>query len=252
MQRILATGAVLAIGVPALAGFANIDFSVEDDFLTPLVNGQEINATGANSEFGNLFTITSSRRLAIFDTSNPGPNAGGGDADLLVNQGNALIIQNRGKLTQSTADVFDEPNDFANGGNIFFNFVNPAELSSVDLIDVDDANGVTVTLTDDQGRTRVYDVPNSFTNEVNTDGPAGFDTLSLTDVLPQAGEGVGIATLASEDAGYDATRVMLLEVDFAGSGGLDNLIIDSVVPTPGAVALMGLSGLATVRRRRRG
>ena len=214
------------------------------------MNGQEINASGANSEFGALFTITSSRRLAIFDTSNPGPNTGGGDADLLVNQGNALIIQNTGLLTQSTADIFDTPNDRAGGGSIFFNFMNPAELTSVDLIDVDDRNGVTVTLTDDQGRTRVYDVPNSFTNEVNTDGPSGFDTLSLLDITPQLGEGGGIATLASEDAGYDPMRVVTLEIDLAGSGGVDNLAITSVVPTPGALALMGLSGLAGVRRKR--
>ncbi len=239
--------AALVIGAPALAGFANIDFSVEDDFLTPLVNGQEINSPG---EFGNLFTITSTGRLAIFDTSDPGANDAGGDPDLLVNQGNALIIQNTGMLTQSTADIFNTPNDSAGGGSIFFNFLQPAELGSVDLIDVDDANGVTVTLTDDMGRQRVYNVPNSFTNEVNTDGPAGFDTLSLLDTMPQLGEGGGTATLVSEDMGYDATRVLTLEVDLAGSGGVDNLFIESIVPTPGAAALFACSGLAMIRRRR--
>ncbi|GAB4546621.1 MAG: hypothetical protein Tsb0013_05620 [Phycisphaerales bacterium] len=250
MRSTIALVAGLAIGAPALAGFATIDFSVEDDFLTPLMNGQEINAAGPSSEFGTLFTISSTQRLSIFDTSNPGPNAGGGDPDLLVNQGNALIIQNPQMLTQSTADIFNTPDDSRFGGTILFNFINPAGLSSVDLLDVDDANGVTVTLTDDQGRQRVYDVPNSFTNEVNTDGPAGFDTLSLIDVSPQLGEGGGVATLTSEDAGYDPARVVTLAVTFAGSGGLDNLAIDSVVPTPGAVALMGLSGLTLIRRRR--
>lgn len=246
MKLIHATIGALALGTPALAGFANIDFSVEDDFATPLVNGQEINSPG---EFGNLFTITSTGRLAIFDTSNPGPNNGNGDADLQVDQGNALIIQNNGLLTQSTADIFDTPNDSAGGGSIFFSFLQPAGLGSVDVIDVDDANGVTVTLTDDMGRTRVYDVPNGFTNEVNTDGPDGFDTLDLTTLADQLGEGGGTAT-ATEDMGFDAERVVTLEIDLAGSGGVDNLIIDSIVPTPGALALFGLSGTIIIRRKR--
>lgn len=246
MRLIITAIAGCAIGAPALAGFANVDFSTEDDFITPLVNGQEINV---GEEFGNLFSLSSpDGRLAIFDTSNPGANDGGGDPDLLINQGNALIIQNGGLLTQSTADIFDTPNDSANGGAIVFDFVVPSEPGAIDLIDVDDNNGITVTLTDDMGRQRVYDVPNSFTNEAPD--VMGFDTLNLTTLSDQMGEGGGIATVTTSDAGYDALRVVQLEVDFSGSGGLDNFVINSVTPSPGAMSLMALAGVVGVRRRR--
>jgi MYXO-CTERM domain-containing protein len=36
----------------------------------------------------------------------------------------------------------------------------------------------------------------------------------------------------------------------SGSGRIDNIVVTGVVPAPGAVALLGLAGLASRRRRR--
>ena len=102
-----------------------------------------------------------------------------------------------------------------------------------------------LTLVDSAGLARTYSVGNSWTNEVN-EMPAGFDTLDLTILSDQIGEGGGLAS-AVEDSGFDPTSVERLRIDIDGSGGIDNL---TFVPTPGAAALMGLAGLATMRRRR--
>ncbi len=244
------TTAALLLGfvaAPALAGFATIDFSTEDDFLTPLVNGQEINNPG---EFGNLLTFTglSGSRLAIFDTDPAGPNSGSGDPDLLVGQGNALIIQNTSLLTQTTADIFDTPDDNI-GGDFVIDLVTAGQVSSIDLIDINSGGRTVITLTDENGFQRVYDVPSNWSNQAPT--PMGFDTLSLLTLLPQDGEGSGgDAIVTLNDAGYDQSAVASINFRVFGSAGFDNIVIDSLVPAPGALALLGLTGLAGVRRRR--
>ena len=69
-----------------------IDFSVEDDGVTPLVNGQDISTP---PEFGVFFLVSDTGNnagAAIFDTDPNGPNGGGSDPDLLVDTGNCLIL----------------------------------------------------------------------------------------------------------------------------------------------------------------
>jgi len=61
-----------------------LDFQVEDDFTTPLVNGQDISTP---AEFGALVSITSTGMnagAAIFDSTPAGPNDPSQDRDLLV------------------------------------------------------------------------------------------------------------------------------------------------------------------------
>ena len=122
-------------GIPSHAAVMfpfTVDFSTEDDGVTPLVNGQAI-----DDEFGNLFTITSDDATmdhngpAIFDTDPAGPNAGGADEDLLVGLGNALILQNSELPQQTVPGIFDTPDDEQNKsdlGQVEFNFLNPTEL----------------------------------------------------------------------------------------------------------------------------
>lgn len=236
-----------AVASPAFAGFATIDFSTEDDFITPLVNGQEINNPG---EFGNLVTFTglNGDRLAIFDTDPAGPNAGGGDPDLLVGLGNALIVQNNSLLTQSTADIFDTPDDEV-GGDFRMDLVTPGQLASIDLIDINNGGRLFITLTDNMGRQRVYDVPSNWSNQAPTLN--GFDTLSFLTILPQDGEGSGgDAVVTLNEAGYDESAVASVVFDIQGSAAFDNIVIDSLVPAPGALALVGFAGIAGLRRRR--
>ena len=236
-----------AIAAPALAGFTTIDFSTEDDFFTPLVNGQEINNPG---EFGILVTFegVDGDRLAIFDTDPAGPNAGGEDTDLLVGLGNALIVQDSGELTQTTADIFDTPDDEV-GGGILMNLVTAGQVASVDLIDINSGARTIITLTDQNGFQRVYDVPANWTNEAPA--VAGFDTLSFLTVDDQEGEGsAGPATVTLNELGYDQNAVASIEFDIRGSGAIDNITIGALVPSPGSAVRFGAAGLVLVRRRR--
>ncbi|MEM7410206.1 MAG: PEP-CTERM sorting domain-containing protein [Myxococcota bacterium] len=189
----------------------------------------------------------SNQGVAAFDTSDPGPNAGGEDTDLLVNSGLALILQDDNEPTQTTSGIFDVPDDDANGGTISFVFSQAAQLFSLDLIDINGNGPATVTLTDGGGNSRIYDVPFDWTGDI-AQGAIGIQTLDLTTLAAQVGVGPGnpLAT-ASQDAGFDDTGVVQLDVFFAGSAALDNLVF---VPEPSTVLLVGL-GLGTLALRRR-
>ena len=240
------TAAMLSCALSAQAGFITIDFET-DDLGAPLTNGQEIESP---DEFGAIVSIRGAggnSGAAIFDTDPMGPNVGGPDEDLLVGLGNILILQSSASThgTQTVPGFFDVPNDSSNGGRLLFDFVTPTELVSIDVVDVDDDSSMIVTLIDSMGLRREYTLAEGFTNDILI-APSGFDTLDLTTLASQVGEGGGIAT-ATEDLGFDATSVSRLQVRILGSGGVDNL---TLVPTPGSAALMGLAGLASMRRRR--
>lgn len=241
---------VIGCGLPnRLDAATKIDFSLEDDGVTPLLNGQMIDQ---NEEFGILFEVLASGSnagAAIFD-STPGVNPA--DPDLWVDLGNILILQsNSGNDAASTGDFFDSPNDDADSNNIVsFNFFQSVMMEAIDLVDVDQNGPVTVTLTDAQGRARTYVVPANWTYEISDPnlpvGGLGYDTLDLTSLADQPGEGGSVAT-ATEDAGFDAADVQQLKVEFDGSGGLDNLVF---VPEPSTACLLAIGVFAVLRRRR--
>lgn len=238
--------AALMVFAGAATAQLTVDFS-SDGGGNALVNGQAL--TGA--EFSPLFTLSSSgpnAGLAIFDTSDPGANDTSGDQDLLVNLGNALVLQNNND-SDTTAGVFDVPNDDPQGGTITFDFTLPQSVIALTLIDIDSGNSAVVTLTDSAGLTSVYDVPSGFSNDIEADGPAGFAVLSFFAFAPQFGEGTD-PVVVTTDAGFNSFAVASLSVELQGSGGIDNLVFDGLVPAPaGAVALAG-AGLIAVRRRR--
>lgn len=223
----------------------NIDFSVEDDGVTPLANGQKIDV---GQEFGVLFDVSSSGNnagAAIFDSTS-GVNAA--DPDLWVNLGNILILQeNNGSADAITGDFFNTPNDDASQGNqIFFDFFSPIYAQSIDLIDVNGNGPVTVTLRDQGGLTRTYFAPMHWTFDISASGPNGFETLNLTTLANQPGEGGGIAT-ANEQAGFNPNDVINITITFDGSGGVDNL---NFTPEPGTGLLVGLTAIFLIRRRK--
>ncbi len=252
MERFaLATGVLAAACSLSMGGaVTTLTFDTEDDFLTPLVNGQAISSP---TSFGNLVNINAfginNLGAAIFDTTIGGPNVGSQDPDLLVGLGNVLILQSPDAPTQTSPGIFDSPNDALHGGTFVFDFINPVEMRSVRLLDVDGNNEILVTMVDIEGRVRLYSVPSSWSNDINAQGPDGFDTLDLTSLSAQLGEG-GASATAMEDDGFDALRVSTVFFEFAGSGGLDDVSF-VVIPTPGAATLLALAGSATLGRRRR-
>jgi hypothetical protein len=209
-----------------------INFQTEDDFTTPLVNGQDLSTP---PEFGVLFALSSLPASsgpahfgpAIFNSTPGGPNNGSSDPDLLVNQGNVLILQeNPGQLV---AGIFGLPDDAANGGKLVFDFtgfqfIEKVEPVSLDLVDIDSGSPrpSRVVLTDVLGHTRTYLVPVGWTRDITFQGTPGVGTLDLTTLAAQPGY-LSSAT-ASESPGYIPGEIVRLEVEIGGSGALDNLV----------------------------
>lgn len=202
-----------------------LDFQTEDDELTPLVNGQDISTPPELGEHlaihgtgaGNLGT-------AVFDSDPAGPNASSSDPDLLVNLGNVLILQSTDDPAQSVPGIFDFPNDSSGGGVITIEFLSPAEVRSIDLIDLDFGHddAVQILIYDVNGRTRGYWVPDGWTTDVASEGPPGFGTLDLTSLAPQPGAHGQVAQGTSHP-GFDPTAVVAIEIHMRGSGAIDNL-----------------------------
>jgi len=262
-----------------------LNFDTEDDFTTPLVNGQSIStfpdvqdAKGNPDtvfEFGRLVNISTltfgsdgHEGAAIFDSTPGGPNDNGGiltnalDPDLLVDKGNIMILQNDSHPATTTDPtyglVFDVPNDeanYADRGAIVFDFTMPVEPVSIDLIDID--NGcryVTVMLMDENQNMRIYDVPGGWTYDV-TQHTKGWHTLDLTSLLDQPGEpGTFAWSMAWQDSGFDPLRVNQLKVTLDGSAAIDNVIFrkrSQPIPEPSSVILLAIGAVALLPKRRR-
>jgi hypothetical protein len=222
----------LDIDYDAAPTLLTFDFETEDDFATPLANGQDLTTP---PEFGRIFALSTRQPTsgpqhqgaAVFDTDPLGPNASSSDQDLLVDLGNALILQeNPG---QTVPGFFDLPDDAANGGSIIFDFsplafIEKAEPVAIDLIDVDSAGGgVKIFLTDVLGRGRIFSVPNGWTEDINVDGPPGYRTLDLTTLAPQPG--FASTATATSHPDFLPGEVVRMEVVLLGSGAIDNLVL---------------------------
>jgi len=222
-----------------------LDFETEDDFTTPLVNGQDLSTP---PEFGVLISLSSAQPAsgpphfgpAAFDSTPGGPNRFV-DPDLLVNQGNLLILQEN--ATQPTPGIFALPDDAANGGTLIFDFTGFDVIEKVtplalDLVDIDSGSpGPTfVILTDVLGGQRTYTVPGGWTRDITFQGQPGVGTLDLTTLAPQPGY-LAQAT-ANETLDFIAGEVVRLEVELGGSGAVDNLAFEREAD-PAATAAPG-------------
>ena len=261
------TLAVLVLICPAVRASLLFDFETEDDFVTPLVNGQIVDPAfdAVDLEFGNYFNISSTSvgtppdhlGVTIFDTDPCGVNAGGGDEDLLVDLGNVLMLQNNAypqtHVDPTYGKCYDRPDDEANSsdrGSIVFTFINPVELLTLDIVDVDGGVYMEVTLHNDADNRRVYTVPSNWTGDVQV-SPPGYDTLDLGSVLAQPGVGGSTVDPPTEVGTFDPTNVAKLTVELLGSspsGAIDNLVF---VPEPATMLLLGLGGVPLIATRRK-
>jgi hypothetical protein len=198
-----------------------LDFETEDDFTTPLGNGQAI-----DTEFGNLVIISGAGANlgpATFDSTTGGPNDPAINGDMLIDHGNVLLLQSSTLPAQSVPGFFDVITDDNDGGDLIFEFTAPVDPQSLLLADINPAPnlGASVTLLDENGAARVYDIPPGWTG---TYGDAGPFQLNLNSSLPQVGAAPGfhVAT-ANETPGFLQTRVVGLVVHLTGYGAMDEL-----------------------------
>ena len=206
-----------------LDGALNLDVETEDDWITPLANGQTVSTASSFGRWLRVDGLSASGHEAVsFDSSPSGMNSAGADPDLLVDTGNLLILQEGQQ--QSVPGIYDTPDDDAVGGTIDFEFMRGvATPLSVDLVDIDAIpnQAVTLTLFDSLGAVRTFYVPSGWTEDLVIDGPPGFRTLDLTTLQPQPGY-LAVAT-ATESPGFNPSAVVRINVNFFGSAGMDNL-----------------------------
>ncbi len=204
-------------------------------------NGANVEGTTFNAGTLAEFIATSggnNQGLRIFDTTPGGPNAGGPDPDLLVpGFGNALILQDNTGVT---------PNDADEGGVISFDFTSAVSLVSIDLIDFNGSSASVFILTDTQGDTREFFVPDDWTGEPGVNGADGYGTLFF-DQNNQAGFMGNLATY-SDTGAFDIDDVISIDFNLGGSAALDTLV---VIPAPGATAVLLAGGALAASRRRR-
>lgn len=191
----------------------------------PLENGLEISAGTPLTPLLSISGLSSSGHpAALFDTSPAGPNGASSDPDLLVDRGNALILQENS--LRAAPGVFASPDDDAEGGVFTLEAAGtPLAFLALDLIDIcpTPGEGVRVELVDRTGRRRTYDVPAGFTEDITVQGGSGHRTLDLLTLAPQAG--YASTAMATEDPGFDPFGVLTVTIELAGSGAIDNVVI---------------------------
>lgn len=199
-----------------------LDFENEDDGSTRLGDGQAISTP---PEFGRLVSISSAGAnlgATTFDSTPGGPNDPSINSDMLIGQGNVLLLQDNAHPTQSPAGFFTDPTDDPNGGDLIFDFAAPVDPRSILLADINPPpnRGASVSLFDESGGTRVYSVDPGWTG---TYGNAGPWRLDLTTLAPQPGNGTPRWANAVETPGFLQQRVVKVVVHLTGVGAIDEL-----------------------------
>ena len=201
-----------------------LDFGTEDDFLTPIGDGQTLTTP---PEFGVMVSVAgtgSNLGLTAFDSTPGGPNSGTIDPDMLIGKGNILMLQDNAQPTQTVSGFFDTPIDDPNGGNIVFNFTLPSSPRGVALIDIDPEpnQGCSVILTDGNGKTRTYAVQPGWTGSFHS--VPGWKRLDLTTLSNQVGNAPGFRqATVSQMTDYDQDNVVRMVVHLTGYGAIDDL-----------------------------
>ncbi|MEM1167420.1 MAG: hypothetical protein AAGI30_14160 [Planctomycetota bacterium] len=246
---------VFACGAAVVAQSALAVTVVEDfDSFASFANGQAVGngATDASLFFDLTVTARNGDGLdgVIFDSDPAGPNAGSEDVDLLVDTGNVLTAQDGSDGTATPGTIFDPADDDV-GFILTLDFIAPLTVESLLLVDIDGGTFTEITLIDESGLEREFDIPADFTGDVAAGEPGSFviDLLTLSDQSSVNGTG---PITAVEDDGFDQDAVVTLVFDTRGSGAIDDLVLSGdEVPTSGSLALLAVSGVLAGTRRRR-
>jgi hypothetical protein len=160
---------------------------------------------------------------ATFDSTPGGPNDPSLNSDMLVGHGNLLLLQSDLHSGQSSPGFFRQPTDDPDGGDLIFDFLAPVDPRSLLLADINPPpnRGASVTLTDENGLTRVYAIDPGWTG---TYGNAGPWQLDLTTLKPQPGNGTPRWARATELEGFQQARVVRIVVHLTGYGAIDELV----------------------------
>ena len=230
-------GAIWILSLEGSSRCFTLDFQTEDDFATPLVNGQAISTP---PEFGNLVRISSAGANAgpaTFDTTPGGPNDPAINDDMLIGYGNVLLLEDDSyAFAQTVPGVFDFVTDDPDGGDIVFDFTSLVIPRSILLADINPppSLGASVTLFDREGRTRTYAIEPGWTGTYGNAGPHRLDLVTLD---PQPGNGTPRFATATQTEGYERGRVVRLVVHLTGTGAVDEL----------SFCIPGMAATATTR-----
>jgi len=200
-----------------------LDFETEDDFATPLGNGQTISTP---PEFGDLVRISgagANAGPAVFDSTPGGPNDPALNDDMLIGHGNVLLLEDDWyAFAQTVPGFFDVVTDDPHGGDLVFDFPAPVDPRSIQLADINPPpnQGASVTLHDDEGRTRTYFVEPGWTGTYGNAGPHRLDLVALA---PQPGNGTPHFATATQTEGFEQDRVVKMVVHLTGYGAVDDL-----------------------------
>lgn len=198
-----------------------LDFETEDDFMTPLGNGQKI-----DTEFGRIVRISSTGANAgpaTFDTTPAGLNDPPLNHDMLIGHGNVLLLEDDWHAWSETIPgYFDEVTDDPHGGSLILDFIQPVNPQSILLVDINPPPnlGASVALVDRNGGMRTYAIEPGWTGGYGNAGPWRLD---LTTTLPQPGNGTPRFARATQDAVFKQADVIRMVIRLTGFGAVDEL-----------------------------
>ncbi len=248
---VMSLASVASAGLLDLSSFADGENLDGDTIFTQ---------SGANSAL--VTYLFGGAGVAAFDTD-VATNTSLNDLDLLVDRGNAFIIQedgDRGDGGQlpagqtfgddlSPADgIFDNGGNDNIGGAFRLDFATPAHIRSTSVIDINSGGNLTVTLRDVSNLTRTFTVPDGWTGDIAA-GHLGIQTLFFnTTSAQQSFDNPALFATVTEMAGFDINTVTSMTVSFAGSGAITDF---NVIPAPAAavLAMAGFGMIGAIRRR---
>lgn len=260
-KTVAAMGAVFTalMVTPAHAASYHLDF--DDIYVNQIAQGSSASNSqyGISDQWANWGVTlsatnkagTSSEPLLLFDSNSTSYT--GGDNDLrsgspwgTTEQGNVLIIHEDGFKRDGTVKNWTDPDDESNGGIISFNFADQVNLSSINLMDVDDFGS--------RGQYISFAAYDSDGNQIGD--ITQFDEASLS-----GGQAARLSSVTGNNSLYEFalaySNVARLDVLYPGSGAIaglkwstddDSQSVPEPISTAGLL-MLGMVGLKALRRR---